>query len=95
MVSWLSKGKPTTSLFREHVKIGVIAWGDELLGGVSWFLGRCLNLCLVNPLQGFSFSFFVKGSKALGSILEHMTGAGALVELYHAPFPVYCQIMLL
>ena len=73
----------------------MITWGNELLGSVGWFLGWCPNLRLVNPLQGFSFGFFVKGSKVLGSFLEHMTGTGALVELYCALFPVYHWVVLL
>ena len=73
----------------------MITWGNKLLGSASWFLGQCLNLRLVNLLQGFSFGFPIKGSKVPGSVLEHMTGMGAPVELYHALFPVYCWVVLL
>ena len=94
MVPWLSKRKPASGFLQEDIEVGVIAWGNKLLGGASWFLGQCLNLHLVNPLQGSSLGFFVKGSEASSSILEHMTGTGAPVELYCALLPVYCRIML-
>ena len=36
-----------------------------------------------------------RNSELLSLVLEHMTGAGTLVELYCALLPIYCWIMLL
>ena len=43
----------------------------------------------MNPLQGLSLIFLVEGGKTSSSVLEHETGTGAPVELYHALLPVY------
>ena len=72
----------------------MITWGYEFLRCANGFLGRCLNLCLVNPLQGFPLGFLVKGCETSSSVLEHVAGTGAPVELYHAFFPVNRWIML-
>ena len=66
----------------------MIAGGNELFGHANRFLGRCLNLGLVNPFQGFPFIFLVEGGKTLGAVLEHKTGAGTLMELYCALLPI-------
>ena len=67
----------------------MIAWGNELLRDMSGFLGWCLNLRLMDPFQGSPLVFFVKGSKVLSPVLEHVTGARTQVELYLPLFPVY------
>ena len=58
------------------------------------FLGRCLNLGLMNPLQGSLFIFFIKGCKSLGSVLEHVTRSRAVGELDCTCLPIYHQVVL-
>ena len=95
MIPRLLKGKPASGLFREDVEIGVIARGNKLFRSVSGLLGWCLNLHLMDPFQGSSLVFFIKGGETLSLFLKHMTGARTPVELYHALLPVYHLVMLL
>ena len=95
VVPWLSKGKSTSGFLREDVEVGVVTGRDEFLRCANWFLGWCLNLRLMNPFQGLSLVFLVKGGKMSSSVLKHETGTGTPVELYCALFPVYRWIVLL
>ena len=59
MIPGFTKRKSAGGFLQEVIEVGMITWGYELLRCVNGFLGRCLNLRLVNPLQGFPFSVLV------------------------------------
>ena len=81
MVPWLLEGRPTSGFFRKDVKIGVVAWGYKFLGSAHRFLGRCLNLSLMDEFQGIALSL-IEGSETFHLVLEHVTGAWAVGELH-------------
>ena len=69
MVPWLLEGRPTSGFFRKDVKIGVVAWGYKFLGSAHRFLGRCLNLSLMDVLQSFSF-FVIEGGETVRPVMS-------------------------
>ena len=95
MVPWLLEREPASSFLGEDVEIGVITWGNEFLGSAHRFLGnRSLNLGLMDELQAFMLSLLVEGCESFHSVLEHVTGTGAMGELHGSHLPVYHRVVL-
>ena len=95
MIPWLSEGKLTSSFFAEDIEVGMVAWGHKLFRSAGQFLGRYLNLCLMDPFQGILLRLFVKSCETLGSVLEHVTRSGAAGKLHYPLFSIYHRVMLL
>ena len=74
----------------------MVARGNELLGSAYRFLGSwCLNLGLMNEFQAFTLSLLIKGCEMFRSVLEQVTGAGAMGELHGSCLPIYHGVVLL